>query len=474
MKKAISIILCCMFCFLFALPAFASEYNSKKPEELRTEHLKSESAILINADTGEVLFEKNSDVLRYPASTTKIMTVLLALTMGGDLNRTVTASQSSVDIQEENVSMIPLTAGQEIKFWDLICATKVASGNDGAQLIAETISGSQENFAALMNEAARNYGCTSTNFTNAHGLHNEYHVSTARDLAIIAREAMKNERFREIAAMTSFTVPQNNINSGKTVTGRDNIFMRASSNEEDLAYYYPDAIGIKTGYHSNAGYCYVGAAKRDGISLISVVLKTSSYKRCFSDTIKLFDYGFSQYVSTSIEKIYAQNPMAIDISSFALDDPSLGKLELSLHKLDPLADDHIVFQKGKEDTSLQSYHNHTSFEFIRALEAPIAAGEVVGMLSYTPKEGEEPIMYELLATRSVNRRPMIAPSIEEIKQYAETDPNPFPPISVELVLMLLIPVVAVILLSHIFYKLFTRKKKPKYKQKKRYTTRYYR
>ncbi len=474
MKKAIAIILCCIFCFLFALPSFASEYNKDKPEDLRPEHLNSASAILINADTGEVLFEKDADVLRYPASTTKIMTVFLAITMGGDLGRIVTATETSIHVDEENASMIPLTAGQEISFWDLICATKVASGNDGAQLIAELISGSQEKFAALMNEAARNYGCTSTNFTNANGLHDEYHVSTARDLAIIAREAMKNERFREVAAMTSFTIPKNNINSGKTVTGRDNIFLKPSSREEDSGYYYPDAIGIKTGYHSNAGYCYVGAAKRDGVSLISVVLKSSSYKRCFSDTAKLFDYGFSQYVSTSIEEIYAKNPMAIDISLFALDDPYLGKLELSLHKLDPLKDDHIVYLKGKEDNSLQNHNAYTSFEFTRVLEAPIAAGEVVGMLSYTPDPGKDPIMYELLATRSVNRRPMIAPSLEEIKQYAETDPNPFPPISVEIIVILLLPVIAVIVLSHIFYKIFTRKRKPKYKQKKRYTTRYYR
>lgn len=470
MKKAIAILLSLMLCL--ALPCSAEDTN--KSEDLKPSDLRSESAILINADTGEVLFEKDADVLRYPASTTKIMTLLLAITMGGDLDKTIVTSQSALDIQDENPALIPLEVGQEISLRDLIAATKVSSGNDGANLIAEAISGTQQGFVALMNEAAQKYGCTSTNFINAHGLHNEYHISTARDLAIIAREAMKNEAFRELASLTKFTVKSNNKNQGKNLLSKDDIFLHPSTVEEEIAYYYPDAIGIKTGYHSNAGYCYVGAAKREGVSLISVTLKSTSYRRCFTDTIKLFDYGFSHFVSTSIEEIYKKNPMAIDISSFALDDEALGRLELSLHKLDPLADDHLVYPKGEEDTSLLNYNRYTQFEFTRPLEAPIAAGEVIGILTYIPVGSDKPIEYELIASRSVNRRLAIAPTLDEIRQYAETDPNPFPPFSVELLFILSLPVLAVAIISHLLYKLFTRKRKLKYKQKRRYTTRYYR
>jgi hypothetical protein len=133
-----------------------------------------------------------------------------------------------------------------------------------------------------------------------------------------------------------------------------------------------------------------------------------------------------------------------------------------------------VYPKSEEDTSLLNYNRYTQFEFTRPLEAPIAAGEVIGILTYIPVGSDKPIEYELIASRSVNRRLAIAPTLDEIRQYAETDPNPFPPFSVELLFILSLPVLAVAIISHLLYKLFTRKRKLKYKQKRRYTTRYYR
>lgn len=469
-------VLTLMLCALLLFPALSvnasDEYNSADPAGLSQDHIRAESAIVMEANTGNVVFEKNADVVRYPASTTKILTVLLGITMV-DPDQIVVATPTSVNIPED-ASSISLEVGQEIKWSDLLKATMVASGNDGANLIAEIVSGSQEAFAALMNEAAYNFGATSTHFTNAHGLYDDYHVTTARDMAIIAREAMKNDVFREIAALSRFTLPRNNMNEGRSFTARDSIFKILSDDAEEAPFFYEYATGIKTGYVSQAGYCYIGSAYKDGVELITVVFKSSSYRRAFTDTIRLMNYGFSQYVSISIEQIYRENPKVIDISAFALDDPDLGRLELDIRKTDFAANDTLVSMEGRPDAHMKVYNTRTQFQFTRTLEAPINAGETVGVMTYTPENGGPPVTYDLLAGRSIQRRAALAPTLAEIRQFADTDPNPFPPFSVEFLIIILLPVMAVAVLAGVFYRLLTMKRKPKLKQKTKYKTRFYR
>lgn len=472
--RRICVLLVCTFLFPVFSVLATDEYNAANPGNLTQDHIRAASAIVINADTGDVLFEKNADELRYPASTTKILTVLLGILMG-DMDKTVVMTPSAAETLPPDSSNIPLAVGQEINFKDLLYATLVASGNDGANLIAETIGGSQEGFANIMNEALYKYGCTSTHFVNAHGLHDDYHVTTARDLATLAREAMSHEEFREIAKLTSFSIPPNNVVSKtKTVSTRDVIFKKKSDNADDQPYFFEYATGIKTGHTDPAGYCYVASAYKDGISLISVVLKESSYKRCFSDSIRLLNYGFSQYIATSVEEMYRENPKVIDISAFALDDPDLGRLQLDIHKMDAEADDHIIGLANHPEAHKKTYAAQTTFQFTRTLEAPIDAGETIGIMTYTPENGDAPVEYELTASRAIARRAALAPSLAEIRQFADTDPNPFPKFSFELVMILLLPVIAVALLSNLFYRLLSRKRRPKLKQKNRFKTRYYR
>lgn len=471
--RKVTVLLVCTLLFPFFSALATDEYNPANPGNLTQDHIRAASAIVINADTGDVLFEKNADELRYPASTTKILTVLLGLVMG-DMDKTVVATPSVLESLPSDSSNIPLAVGQEINFKDLLFATLVASGNDGANLIAETIGGSQEGFVKIMNEALYKYGCTNTHFTNAHGLHDDYHVTTARDLATMTREAMSHEEFREIAKLTSFSVPPNNINKGKRVSTHDVIFKKKSDNADDQNYFYEFATGVKTGHTDPAGYCYVASAYKDGISLISVVLKEGSYKRCFSDSIRLLNYGFSQYIATSVEEMYRENPKVIDISAFALDDPDLGRLQLDIHKMDAEANDHIIGLINHPDAHKKAYATQTTFQFTRTLEAPIDAGETIGIMTYTPENGDTPIEYELTASRSIARRASLAPTLAEIRHFAETDPNPFPKLSFELVMILLLPVLAVAVLSNVFYKLLSKKRRPKLKQKNRFKTRYYR
>ena len=472
LRRIIPGILClAVLLCLFQVPlASAAEYDATHPENLAARNIRGEAAIVMEANSGEVLFEKNADELRPPASTTKVLTAFLALTMG-EMDSVVTVSAHAASLDPEQHSLIGLKEGEQLPLGELVKATMVASGNDGAIAIAEHISGSEPAFVALMNEAAARYGCTRTHFANAHGFHDDYHLTTARDLAIIAREAMKLDSFREIALMTSYTLPETNLSGSRRLSSQAR---RLLNNSEDNEYYYEYATGIKTGFTNAAGYCFVGAGNKEGIPLISVVLGTNSAGR-WTDTKKLLAYGFTQYVATSVQEIYNLNPKVISISSYSLDDPDLGQLQLDIRKMDLAADDSMVSRKSFADEQMKLYNERTQIDYVRTLEAPINAGEVVGIMTYTPPGGQaEPVEYELVAARTVARRASFAPTVEEIYAYSDADPNPFPRFSIEFLFIVLIPVFAVVLLSHLIFRLLTRKRKPKVKQKLEYKSRYYR
>ena len=180
------------------LPSDVEPYDPEHPEDLYEDQLYAKSAILIEASSGEVIFEKNADATMYPASTTKIMTVLLGIMMG-DMNQTVYLSQTAADIGDDSSDM-GLDVGESINFKDLLYGTMVRSANEGANLIAETLYGSVPAFAEVMNEAAAMYGCTGTHFANANGLHDPNHYTTARDMAKIAQAALQA---RETLAKTN-------------------------------------------------------------------------------------------------------------------------------------------------------------------------------------------------------------------------------------------------------------------------------
>lgn len=267
-----------------AAESAAETYDENYPQNLTEEDIRGEAAIVMNAETGEFLFEKNADEILYPASTTKIMTCLIALEYG-KLDKTVTVPKQITKLPKDS-SLVPLKAGEKTKLRDLLYGLMLRSGNDAAVTIAVAVSGSVSKFVDKMNQRARELGCTNTNFANPHGYHNKNHYSTARDLAIIAREAMKNTEFRKIVSTTSYTLPKTNKHKKRTLTTSDAMLLESST------HYYPYEIGIKTGYHSKAGQCFVGAAEKDGVTLISVTLKTSKSGR-WTDTRRLMEYGFT-------------------------------------------------------------------------------------------------------------------------------------------------------------------------------------
>ena len=240
------------------------------------------SSILIEAKTGRVLYEQNAHEPLPMASTTKIMTALVALE-NGDVHDLVTAGKNAFGVPGTSIY---LSLGEQLPLLDMLYGLMLASGNDAAVAIAEHIGGDVDKFCSMMNDRAAAIGCEDTVFATPHGLPADNHHTTARDLALIAREAMRNPTFREIVSTQRAGIPW---------AGHD--YDRILNNKNKLLSEDPGATGIKTGYTKAAGRCLVFAAKRDGLELIGVVLNCPDW---FREAEALLDRGFDNWQMVSL------------------------------------------------------------------------------------------------------------------------------------------------------------------------------
>lgn len=440
----------------------AASYDSEHPEDLSPDQLAAVSAILIEESTGMVIFEKNADQLMFPASTTKIMTALLCL-LSGNLDDTVTVSANAIYSTPEGSSKLGVREGEEIVVRDLLYGTMITSGNDGANVIAEYIGGSIPAFVDLMNQAAAVYGMTNTHFSNPHGFQDEYHYTTVRDMATLAREAMKNDTFRDIAKTTSYNMPKTNQQRARTVS------LSHDYRLPDYREYYGNATGIKTGTTSNAGYCFVGSASKDGVDLISVVFYSGYYDR-WRDTRKLFEYGFAQYVSVTPIDLYNMNPIWVQTSGYSLNDANMGKLDLTCVPVNSSSTAHIIATQAEVDMMATNLRDTVLIDYTRDFVAPINAGEVVGTMTYFP-ENQSPVVYNLIASRTVARRENTPKTLDQIAAETEADTNPFPPLSIWLVLLFLSPLLAyivILLILRFIFRVLRRRQAKLPKNSRRY------
>ncbi len=274
MKKILAFLL--SLAVLFCVPA-AKAAAAEMPDLSN-----SGGAILIERDSLRILEEKDKDKKLAMASTTKIMTAILAIE-NGNLTDLVTVSKNASGVEG---SSIWLGIGEHVTLEDLLYGLMLSSGNDAAVAIAEQISGSVDNFVSLMNEKAREIGAKNTNFVNPNGLYNKNHYTTAYDLALIAAYAMKNETFRKIVSTVYWEMPWE---------GHE--YNRVLKNKNRNLWEYEGSTGIKTGYTKDAGRCYVGSAMKDGMELITVLLDDYDM---FNDSRKVMDYGFTNYQKVNI------------------------------------------------------------------------------------------------------------------------------------------------------------------------------
>lgn len=260
-------------------------FDESAPLALTEDDLYAKACIVMEASTGNVLFSYEADTQLYPASTTKIMTLLLALERGG-LDQEITIPACAADVPKDS-SLVPVYEGEQMSFLDLLYGMMIRSGNDAANAVAELCAGSVDAFVARMNARARELGMTGTHFVNPHGYHDPEHYTTARDLAILARQGLTDPTFCQIVTCLRYTLPATSQRSELVIENAYDIF------KPDSPYYIEGAAGVKSGYTSHAGFCYVGAAQRNGQTLIAVLLDAPTRNRAWTDLKRLFAYGFA-------------------------------------------------------------------------------------------------------------------------------------------------------------------------------------
>jgi len=261
---------------------FASVAWSFSPDE----DLTARAAVLMDAATGKILYQKDADLRLPPASTTKVMTAILTLESGRKLTDTLSVSKTATRVPATKLYLRP---GQSLAIEDLLYAIMLSSANDASMVLAEGIGGSVEHFTELMTKRAHELGATNSHFANPHGLTAVDHFSTARDLAVLFRYAMRNPTFREIVQTKISSVSSNTIVKKRTVARRISV-----RNHNRLLWNFDGAIGGKTGYTHAAQKCFVGAVARNGHTVIVAILGARDQ---WGDTKRLLEYGFDNYES---------------------------------------------------------------------------------------------------------------------------------------------------------------------------------
>ncbi|MBC8590806.1 D-alanyl-D-alanine carboxypeptidase family protein [Wansuia hejianensis] len=263
--------------------------------------LTGEGAILVDYDSNRILFDKGSQQKLYPASTTKMMTAILVLEKG-NMEDIITIDSEVIDLTDG--SHIALDYDEKMSVEQLLNAMMVASANDAALALAKHIGGgSIDNFVKMMNEKAKDIGAINTHYENPNGLHDDNHYTTAYDLYLIAKYAMKNDTFRQLVNKDSYTIEPTNKKTETRNLYSTNKFLygnrKINLNGKIIPIKYSGVSGIKTGYTPEAGSCLVTFAERNDRKLISVVLKSST-DGVYADTHKLLNYGFNNFINSQI------------------------------------------------------------------------------------------------------------------------------------------------------------------------------
>ena len=406
-RKWLSALLAALLAIMLALPACAvtpEDYDKKLPQMLEADHLYAEAAVLMDAISGRVLFTKNPTERMYPASTTKIMTLMLALESGIELNTPVVIPQQAAKIPRDS-TLVPVFPGDQMTFGDLLYGFMLASGNDAANAIAVLVAGSTEAFVDRMNDRARQLGCEGTHFVNAHGYHDSEHYTTAMDLARMTQAALRIDMFRQITACPRYTMTIRR--EGEIITPT-----RANSNvllNDESRYYYEDCIGVKTGTHSMAGNCFVGAAERDGVRLVSVVLKCPQSNEKWTDTIRLFDYGYTRFKGISLEQLFTASSDQIGtvkISNASADDAQGGVMAMKIAQISNPDYTRMISLDSDSamDEAVADFISRSTMTITHDMVAPVSEGEIMGRLRYVAQSGEE-ITALLIASRDVKEQP---------------------------------------------------------------------
>ncbi len=343
-------------------------FDASEQAVLAAPEISSPSVLLAEPESGKIIYEKNAHAKMYPASTTKLLTALLALEKC-TLDETAVVSEYAVNSVTYDYSSAALVPGEELSVYVLLQAMLIYSANDAATVLAEHISGSVEEFAKLCNERAVELGCENLHFVNANGMPDDNHYCTAYDLFLIARECQKYDVFNEIVQTKSFIVPATELYPEEDRFCKNTNKMLFSGYSK---YYYPYCTGMKTGYTTPAGHCLVSSASKGSLDLICVVLggivDEQGINRRYTDSIALFDFAYENY---SYGAICAANSVA------ATADVKRAKRGEAPLEIVVAEDINGIMPKGFDVSSTEPEIN-----LVDDIKAPISQNQIMGQITY--------------------------------------------------------------------------------------------
>lgn len=283
-----------VFLFLSFVIIFNSINVFAVEEELDVE---AKASLIVENNSGRILYEDNANKKNYPASVTKILTAIIVLE-NCELDDTAVVTNSAISNIPSGYVLAPLFVGEEMKIKDLLYALMLKSANDAAYVLAEHVGGSVDGFSDMMNKKAEELGCKNSHFVNPNGIHNENHYTTAYDMYLISKYAMENEDFEKIVSTYQYTLPATNkYRNNDRVMKNTNIFVNPNSK-----YYDKNIKGIKTGTTTQAGNCLITDIKKDDFDVITVVLGAETSDSKFSETSKMIKYAFDNFTFSEFRK----------------------------------------------------------------------------------------------------------------------------------------------------------------------------
>jgi len=361
MKKRFLPLLMALSIIIPSFSAFADEVSPQNTASVPS--VTAETAILMDAASGEVLYDKNADKKMFPASITKLMTILLALE-NGDLTDNITFSHEAVYSIEPGSAHIAIQEGETLTLEQVLRAIILRSANEASNGAAEYVDGTVEAFAKHMTERAKELGAKTTNFVNANGLHDENHYTTAYDMALIAKELLTIEEYRSMMSERYFEIqPTNKQEEIRYLHGQHQML------NPNAIYYYEDAIGGKTGFTSEALNTLVTYAERDGMELIAIVMKCNGGDH-YTDTAALFDYGFANYESKVI-----LSGASYDSTVMVTEKYNDKIVERGTVTVAPVGEIRHTVPKGTDISAVT-----TEMEVPETIEAPVAVGQTIGKM----------------------------------------------------------------------------------------------
>ena len=366
------------------------------------------AVIIVDGDSGEILYEFNARQRTYPASITKIMTSLVVLdaVAAGEisLSTQVTASAQAVDLPWDS-STAGIKAGEQLTILDLLYCDLLPSGNEACNILSEAVAGTSAEFVARMNAKAQELGMEDTHFANPHGLHDPEHYTTAYDIYLMASAAMENETFRSIVRSPSYELPATNLQESRTIFSSNGLL---TGYYAGAGYTYSKAIGIKTGYTGEAGRCLASAAVDElGRTFYCVVLGTedeegTGHKYSFSESKRLLEWAFDNFHRITLLDQDTENVLrevAVTLSDEA---------------------DYVMTQPvGKIEATMPSDYDPKRAELVvdlpESIEAPVTAGDKLGTITFQ-YDGVTYGTLDMVAMDSVERSNFLY-TVQQIQEY---------------------------------------------------------